>query len=102
MINKLEKGSCIFYQDLWYVLVEAITDGTQVWLHCICDNANNIYSWVPDKDMIFLTPKESLQLSNYRWLPDRYDDAEHLHQREIPVEVIAEVLSGLHDDRFSK
>lgn len=100
---KVNKGSTIFYQAWWYVVVSvAMVDG-KILFECICDNANNTYSWSPDKDMLILSPEQAMYLHSYRQEPlwfDEHSAAEDAKRREIPVDVIAEVLAGLHDHRF--
>lgn len=75
---KLVKGALIAVDGWYYVLVYpyASKDGS-LSLFCICDNANNIYSWKVEHI-------------------DEFPPAD----REIPYDVIAEVLLGEHDDRF--
>lgn len=90
----ISKGTIIFVASCWYVVVE-VHEGK---LFCICDNANNIYSWnLADCDCI-ASAKEAISAANWGNGDDKLISA--LNERECPFEVIAEVLVGLHDDRF--
>jgi len=98
---KLEKGMLISIGDWWYVLVEVMVKYEKVFLHCICDNANNIYSFEPHEIKAFMSLKE---IGYYNWeIPERLKQLIHSHliARGIPYDVITEVLTGQHDDRFS-
>jgi len=66
-----------------YIVVEVSDDC----LHCICDNANNIYSW----DIVRLKEKNLIDPKDFDDYQDRYDQT---------MCVVGEVLSGQHDDRF--
>jgi hypothetical protein len=91
---KLEKGSLIFELGVWYVVV--VTDSKNA--YCICDHANNIYS-TPLKTVEFTcTAREAMY--SHGWGISDHVLQEYIDKRPIPVDVIAEVLSGCHDDRF--
>jgi hypothetical protein len=94
---KLEKGMIVAVDGIWYVvvLVRFCSERKKTYLYCICDNANNIYDFsVQDVDS-YMTLKEIGKLGYGE--PDR----DILRNREIPYQVITEVLSGIHDDRFN-
>lgn len=97
---KIEKGMIISADTCWYVVVEQLFRkyNGKTYIHCICDNANNIYSFEPSEVHSYMTLKEVGNLGFSR--PDR-EMPEHLKNREIPYDVIVEVLSGKHDNRFS-
>lgn len=99
----LQKGMLLGVSGWWFVLVEAVYYDGMLRLHCICDNANNIYSHAPDEVDTFLTLTE---VGNVNWgWPDELDLYEgkytQYRRREIPYDVVAEVLTGRHDDRFT-
>ena len=92
---KLTKGMLVEVEGIWYVVVEIRWNiCKEVILCCICDNANNIYSWDIDKIDGYLTLEEIGNLG--------YGEPERgvLCDREIPYKVITEVLAGRHDGRF--
>jgi hypothetical protein len=74
---RLIKGTHFPVDGIYYVLVYAVADDTGVSLFCICDHANNIFSWSMDN-------------------VDKKIPVDH----ETPYEVICEVLRGEHDHRF--
>jgi hypothetical protein len=41
--RRIEKGTVIGW-EVFYVVVNAIVHKGELYLNCICDNANNIYS----------------------------------------------------------
>lgn len=89
----LEKGSIVSDDYWWYVVVEQSGAG----FNCICDNANNVYYITTESIHSYMTLKE-IGLVGWDRIPDRIPDG--LRERGIPYEVIVEVLSGVHDDRF--
>lgn len=100
----LEKGMLLGHDAWWYVLVKAVFENGKTHLYCICDNANNIYSFTPDVVDTFLTPNE-VGNANWSW-PEDFNDEEDdkvatYRARSIPYDVVAEVLIGRHDDRFN-
>jgi len=91
-VERLEKGSIIEVHGMWYVVVK---DDFSRDMYCICDHANNAFYWDKDDIISYLTLKE---IGNLSWeKPER----PYLLNREIPYEIIVEVLSGRHDDRFN-
>lgn len=96
---KLEKGMLISNGLWWFILVEVWYSSNQkeTHLHCICDNANNIYSFKPEEIEHYLSLKEIYDVG----YGIKKDLPEHLSNRKIPYNVITEVLSGGEDDRFS-
>lgn len=86
---KLEKGMLITVDGWWYVAISFDYDiGTRVGrVWCVCDNANNIYDW----DLGHVT--------HYMTLHDVSEEKRSPIDREIPHDVIVEVLSGRHDSR---
>ena len=103
-MKEVQKGSVTWVNGWWYVVVEQKGED----LHSICDNANNIYSNKLSECELIATPYEAMTMHGWDYCPSREDDenfsekALELHRkREIPADVIAEVLAGCHDDRFS-
>lgn len=94
--GRLEKGSIIrtIDDDWFFVIVQVILKDNVIWLDCICDNANNTYLFRLDEVIeIWDTYQIRLRYTHYDCvLPDG---------RAIPFEVMYEVLSGEHDDRFT-
>lgn len=96
---KLEKGGLIWIEPTcWYVIVNIhLREKNRVTLDCICDNANNIYGWDAEEVSYVMTPRQCSDTNWDQWpdnIPDRYKE------RGIPWNVIVEVLSGKHDERF--
>ena len=85
---KLAKGHIYLVHGIWYVLVETIYQGGKTWFHCICDHANNIHAFEPHE------VSEWFDCSRIGYLFPK-------ENRAIPYDVIAEVLIGQHDDRFT-
>lgn len=77
---RLEKGCYFAVDGCYYVLVYPYYSfkTKALKLFCICDNANNIYSW----DLDDIRPPAVLR------------------DRKVPFDVIVEVLRGQHDHRF--
>jgi len=105
MINKmilekdmiLEKGMIISTDNWWYVVVNVFYEDGKTYLNCICDNANNVYTWDASAVHTYMTLKE---IANKPW--DGFDRiiSDDLRNRPIPYMVIVEVLAGRHDKRF--
>jgi hypothetical protein len=93
---RLEKGMLISVDSCWYVVVHVFFKDGRTYLYCICDHANNIYAWEVEHVHTHLSRNEIANLG-YSW-PDR--DLGNLKDRDIPYDVIAEVLLGREDDRF--
>ena len=91
----VEKGSVVQHHGWWFVVVEQHGNI----LYCICDNANNIYSHQIEECPFILNPYEAMRAHGWGDGEEKLMDA--IREREIPAEVIAEVLSGCHDKRFS-
>lgn len=98
----ITKGSIIWVDGIWYVVVEQKGDD----YHCICDHANNIHSYTLDDIDQHYTPYTAM--TRHGWGHDyNLSDLENsvfeqlVVRRDIPVETIAEVLAGCHDDRFT-
>jgi hypothetical protein len=103
--RRIEKGSVIG-NDWYYVVVSTHAYDGKMYLYCLCDNANNIYSFTMDEvlgeDWLILSPLKAMHIYSYSSLDLTKKDEELFHKinREIPATVIAEVLSGQEDKRF--
>ena len=99
--KSITKGGIIFESAWWYVIVNVkLSHDGRVLIDCICDNANNIYC-IEIKNIDFIaTASEAMYAVNFSGCGDEKIRTLH-HKRPIPVDVIAEVLSGIHDKRFS-
>ena len=97
---KLEKGMIVSADNWWYVVVEVVfdTSSKKTLLHCICDNANNTYTWTPESIHSYMSLEEIRNLGYGR--PER-EFPSYLKERRIPYDVITEVLLGREDDRFN-
>ena len=84
------KGDIIAWDGIWYVIVEIAYNRRtgDLDLYCICDHANNIHSINAD-DIEVHVPLSKI----YDYVPVK-------NKREIPHDVIKEVLAGDHDGRF--
>lgn len=95
----LEKGMIVrpYNEAWWYIVVRFKYDVVKkvTYLDCICDNANNRYRWNIENIEEYLTLKE---IGNISW---GWPEREIRLDKELPFQVITEVLSGRHDDRFS-
>lgn len=106
--KRIEKGTVIG-TDWYFVVVEAVVQGDQLYLHCICDNANNVYSFeirdlLDDDECLILSPLKAIEIEGWGAEYTLSDGDREIYTRigrSIPVDVIAEVLAGKHDDRFS-
>lgn len=96
---KLEKGMLISVDSWWYIVVDIAFDieNRCVEFYCICDNANNIYHWTSDEIHSHISLNE---LSDSKWMRMERKISPWLKDRDIPHDVIIEVLAGEHDDRF--
>lgn len=96
---KLEKGMIVSADTCWYVVVEVVFDAMskKTLLHCICDNANNTYTWTPESIHSYMSLEEIRNLGYVR--PER-EFPSYLKERTIPYDVITEVLLGREDNRF--
>lgn len=96
---KIKKGT-IIGRNWFFIVINATPSGVE----CLCDNANNIYSFTWDHLITSKEPNEWVIINledqvnhDFLWgLDDKYD---HLKERSIPFEVAAEVMSGLQDSR---
>lgn len=97
---KIEKGMIVSVDDVWYVVVMAVYDKEHktTYLYCICDHANNIHVWPVNNVHSYMSLKE---IGNLDW-EDVGRVMYDLQDREIPYQVITEVLAGRHDDRFTQ
>lgn len=104
----LEKGTCIFFEGCFYVVVKTDDDG----VYCICDNANNQYYWtlkgiLGDEDHLIISALKAAQITAYG-CAETYLNEQELDiyynkgacERGLPTDVIHEVLVGQHDDRW--
>lgn len=109
--RSIAKGSIIFFESRFYVVVSYEKYKEVLYINCICDNANNQYSWtlksiVCDPDHLIINAFFAMQLHMFRsgYFLDEHDasllESGKALDRGIPVEVIAEVLAGCHDSRF--
>jgi hypothetical protein len=100
---KYEKGSVVWYQGIFYVVVSVVTKNIETYVNCVCDNANNIYAFKTTelRDSVVLCVRDVVQYQSFGTADDMelWDKLMNIG-RPIPINVIAEVLVGLHDDRF--
>lgn len=105
--RRIEKGSVIGeVGEFFYVVVSTHVYDGEMWVYCLCDNANNIYSFTMGEilkgEWLILSPKKAMHIYSYSSLDLTKEDEELYHKikRDIPATVIAEVLSGQEDNRF--
>lgn len=94
----LEKGMLLSVASgEWYIFISAQVTKDLVYLNCICDHANNVFSFEPDEIVDYLSLRE---ISDIEWagLPGRIRKI--MQKRPIPHDVIVEALAGRHDRRF--
>jgi hypothetical protein len=94
-MKPITKGSVLFVRGWWYVFVKRIND----YYCCICDNANNIYSFPEDQIEFSATAHDAIKAQNWGFCDDD-SLMDHIRERTVPIDVIAEVLAGCHDNRF--
>lgn len=98
-MKELTKGSVVFIHGIWYVVVNImVQDDFSIKLNCICDHANNRYSCRLEDTALILSAKKAIHISSYGTSDDKINDI--VYERAIPIDVIAEVLTNAHDDRF--
>ena len=96
-MTKLEKGMVAYHCGIFHVVVEVMLTGDGVELFCICDHANNIFSFnVSD----FADRANSRLIERTDITALEATGAAADLGREIPWDVIGEVLLGRHDHRF--
>ena len=97
---KLEKGMLITPGSIeWYVVFEVVFYKNKTYLHCICDHANNIYSFEPNDIIAYLSIDEITNF-NYDGFPNRKFSNDQ-YKRDIPYDVIHEAILGTQKNRFS-
>lgn len=104
--KRIEKGSVIG-REMFYVVVSTHVHSDKLFLYCLCDNANNIYSFeineILNEDWLVFSPKTAMGIYSYGHsgdLTEKDYDMFYKMDRPIPADVIAEVLSGQEDHRF--
>jgi hypothetical protein len=103
--RRIEKGT-VLGDDWYYVVVSTHIQDNKLYLYCLCDNANNIYSFSMDEilndNWLILSVRQAMHIYSYGVSGLTEEDEERYHKmnRKIPADVIAEVLSGQEDDRF--
>jgi len=104
--RRIEKGS-VLGDDWFFVVVSTHLHDGELYVYCLCDNANNIYSFTLTEiirdNWLVLSPKKAMHIYSYG-LSELTEEDENLFlkiDRKIPADVIAEVLSGQEDDRFN-
>lgn len=95
-MQKVEKGSIMLVSGIWYIAVK----DTGKYINCICDHANNTHGWEKDDIDYLATPYEAMRMHGWRDGEEKL--GELFRERSCPVETIAEVLAGCHDDRFRR
>lgn len=93
------KGSIAFIDGWWYIVINETADS----LYCVCDNANNRYIYAKEDADVILTPLEAMRINGWDSYPEHNRELIEncVRVRSIPVEVMAEVMAGCQDDRFS-
>lgn len=97
--GRLHKGACVSVDGWWYVVVHVIVHERRTMVQCICDNANNIYTW-DVRELTYVLSGERLRQALFGYLPD--DIPDDLRTRGVPRDVIAETMIGMHDDRWEE
>lgn len=89
----MQKGEMLWVDGCWYIVVEKSGEH----YHCICDHANNIYSWKFEDAQHYAT-KEDINDSTYGQY--REGMSEVFHHRSVPWEELYLTLAGKYDHRF--
>ena len=108
--KKLQKGSVIGY-DWYYVVVDMQIHDGELYLGCICDNANNQYSFSIKEILetkephgwLVLSPLKAVEVASWDDIGSLDEDDQRIYNRldrSIPLDIMAEVLAGKHDHRF--
>jgi hypothetical protein len=105
--HTIEKGTILGHHGLFYVVVSTVIADKKLYVNCICDNANNIYAFeisdlLAGKTLI-LSPSTAVNVCTGSVSELTESDEklfEEFHGRSVPLDVMAEVLSGHHDKRF--
>ncbi len=96
--GKLQKGSVILVDDIWFIVVHVFWEEGAIHLCCICDNANNRYVHKPQDASMVLDPEQAFWLNSYGRFPEWMEDPP---KRKIPIDIMFEALSGGLDERFN-
>lgn len=92
----MKKGDLVSVWGWFLVVVEEVNGN----IHCICDNANNIYSFKKEEVDYAFSLKDVVETE---WCGhDSEDLCKLIKSRSIPWSVMVEVLSGKHDHRFGE
>lgn len=94
---RIEKGGLVFESGGWYIIVEIVYTNDKVYIHCICDNANNVYSFEPSK-VDYIACKDEILADSFGRASDKFRELKM--EREIPYQKLYEILSGDQDNRF--
>lgn len=94
----LQKGTVVRSSGWWFVVVHVIYSQNETYLECICDNANNVYTHRPEECDIIISANMAVRADG--WGDGSEELREAVRERSLPISVIAEVLSGQHDDRW--
>lgn len=90
---RLEKGGLLWDGMMFYVIVHVRFHDGVLTVDCVCDNANNIYSWQPKSmEAIF----DRTTINDWEYGHGTLDKPD----REVPYEVMWAAMAGKHDDRF--
>ena len=97
----IEKGSCIYSRGWWHVVVHTAlnTKNGKVSFLSICDNANNQYDINPEDIDFVLSAHDAFKQAGWGYTGND-ELQEILEKRNLPLDVVGEVLTGNHDDRF--
>lgn len=100
--REVGKGTIVLCCGIWYVVVKVKKSllGKIEGFSCICDHANNIHYNSLEQCEYIATAYEAMRA--YGWEQGEEELLELKGERNIPIDVIAEVLAGCHDDRWGK
>lgn len=95
---RLERGCVVRFDGMWLVVVSVIYVPDRTLLHCICDNSNNSYSIEPKDCDIIMSARTAATAERWGVVSEEIRVAQR--ERPMPLVIMGEVLSGVHDNRW--
>lgn len=104
--TKLSRGCIAMVDGIWYIVVDVVVESDgKISVDCICDHANNRFTWEAETLDVVASPEQVLAYKNqYGWTPEYLELA--FKYRDIPYGIMWEVQNGdkdgFYDDEFER